>query len=342
MIFSRKGGAIGSTTLFLRQMAAMLSSGVSLQDAFATLGSENESAKVKRLIAQISSDMYAVKMPGRKLSGYPKYFSKILDYSNSNKVNDADISKILYELADDHEKIEVFNSKLKGALHYPVILLSISFLILAVILLFVIPVFEEMFSSYGNSLPQETQFVIALSRIFKENLLIFVGLVILVPLIIKSNKRIFFTLVNVLPGYGKVAKQVAIIKFLRYLSILTTLKAPIQEAVIYSAEALDNVVYADKLKKASQSIKEAALKSNAFEQTKVFSKMALRMMDAGEKAGTFNVTLAGIATYYEKNLLSMDRLLSIFETLLMIVVGSIIGFIVIAMYMPIFKLASIV
>ncbi len=342
MIFSRKRSAIDSTTLFFRQMAALISSGVPLQEALKTLGNENESVDVKNLITQISDNLDAGQTTDKDLAGYPDYFKKILRYSILNKVSDTDFSKVLYELADDNEKMEVFNSRLKGALYYPLILLLTSVVIVGVILLFVIPVFDELFISFASSLPKETQLVIALSRALKANFMACIGFVVIVLVVIKRNKRIFYTIVNLLPGYGKIAKQVSIIKFLRYLSMMMTLKAPIEEAIVTSAEALENVVYAGKLKKASQSIKETTLNSEAFEQTQVFSKMVLRMMDAGEKAGTFDATLAGIATYYEKNLQSMDKTLAVFENVMMIVVGSIIGFLVIAMYMPIFRVASLV
>lgn len=342
MFFLRKGNTMGSATLFYRQMAAMISAGVPVKDALITLGEKNESSDVENLIATINRDINVGETPGKSLTQYPEFFKKMLQYFVSSEDQNSEFSKVLYAIADDNEKMEDMKKKIKAILFYPVSIILLAIIILAIILIFVIPTFIDMFASFGSSLPVPTQMVIALSNIFNQYWHICFACIALVYFFLKKNKRILDSIINIIPGYGGIIKNLSIIRFLRFLSMMLTLKVPVDEAIEYSAGAVNNIVYAGKLKDLKNSVSEKSQISSGLEKTRIFSPMILRMINAGEKAGSIELTLGEIANYYEKKLDSTEKFIQILEIFMMIFIGTFIGGIVIAMYLPIFQMAGAV
>ncbi len=339
MLFLRKD-SMTTTTLFYRQMAAMISSGVSVDDALTTLGLLNENIEVEKLVTTIQKDIKAGDTPGKSLTKYPDFFKKVLQHFHSIEKNESEFSEILYSIADDNEKMEDMKNRVNAILFYPFAIISIALFITGIILVFVIPTFVELFSSFGGALPGPTQIVVTLSNfIFDYVGLIILSIIVTVVLLV-VNKNIAHRLLNAIPGIGEFVKNMVIIRFLKYLSLLLTLKVPPGEAIEYASDSVDNIVYANRLKLLKTSISETSQISRALEDSGLFPPMILRMINAGEKAGSIEKSLSEIAGYYEKKLSSVEKYIQILDLAIMIFIGTVIGGLVISMYLPIFQMGG--
>ena len=342
MFFGRKENAIETTTLFYRQMAAMIASGVSIQDALIALGDGNENNEVEHLITSISSDISAGETPGNSLTNYPDFIKKTLRYFISMDSKDSQVSLVLNSIADDNEKMEVLRKKVKSALFYPAAIMLLAFFIMGIIMIFVIPTFSEMFSSFGASLPAPTQLAILISNIIVGNLIYLIALFIILVLIFKFNTSVTHRLLNILPGIGKFAKYLAIVRFLKYLSLLLSLKAPLKEAIESASASVNNVVYAKIFSELKNEVSEGNPLSDILKGTGLFNPMIIRMLKAGEKIEATDSIVNEVAGYYEQKLGSIENYIQAMDFAIMILIGTIIGGLVVSMYLPIFQLAGAV
>lgn len=337
-----KNRQMAAVTLFLRQVSTLCASGVPVKEALLTLASENESKDVETMVNTILSDIDGETSSGNKFSGYPKYLKRLFGYFIDENPNDSEFADFLSSFADDTEKLEMMKQKAISILFYPISVLAISCIIVGVIMVFVIPTFEEMFSSFGSSLPLPTLYTIKISSFVSDWFLLLLAAVIVFIILLAVNRKLLYLLLNRIPGIGGFLKTVAIIQFLKYLSLLLTIKVPVNEAVDDASDAVINVVYAEKLNNLKHSVQSNEALIQALSQSGLFSPMAIRMIHSGDKAGTLEKTLREVAGYYDIRSVSIERFIQTVDLLLLIILGIVIGGFIVSMYMPIFQMAGAV
>ena len=247
------------------------------------------------------------------------------------------------------EKTMALKKKIKGAMTYPLICLAISVLILAVILIFVIPVFEEMFTSFGSALPVPTQIVINMSNFFKSN---FIFIILGIAVLIFAFKKVYgtekgrITIDRMLlraPVVGILIRKVAVAKFTRTLSTMLQSGVPILEALQVVAKTAGNKVIEMAVFRVSDAIAEGRPIAEPLTETGVFPNMVVQMINVGESVGALDTMLEKIADFYDEEVdQTVENLTAMIEPFMMVFLGGMIGGLVVAMYLPIFKIASVV
>ncbi len=342
MFFGRKKNAMEATTLFYRQMASLLAAGVSTQDALIALSEENESHKIKQLVSSIRNDISTGNNPGDSLKNYPDFIKKTLRYFVASDNHGESFPKILNAIADDNEKMDDLKKRVKSALVYPASIISIACILTGIILVFVIPTFVDMFASFGSSLPAPTRLVINISNFAIEHMSSILLFFILVGLVLKSNKTLFHNILNFLPGISSLTRSLSIVRFLKYLSLLLTLNAPLETAIEYAAGSVNNVVYAKKFKALKNEVASGNPLSDILNSTGLFTPMIIRMIKAGEKIDATENIISEVAGYYEHKLGSIEKNIQVIDIAIIIFLGTAIGGLVISMYLPIFQMAGAV
>jgi type IV pilus assembly protein PilC len=238
--------------------------------------------------------------------------------------------------------------KVKGALVYPGVVISVAILVMAIILIFVIPVFEKMFKDYGHALPTPTQFVISLSRFVKGNFLYLLAAFGVSVFLLRQfyrtsyGKYLLDDLSLRLPVFGPLLRKVAVAKFTRTFGTMVSSGVPILEALDIVARSAGNKVIEKALLKARSSISQGKTISEPLEESKIFPVMVTQMIQVGESSGELDTMLNKIADFYDDDVdAAVATMTSMLEPILMVVLGSLIGGLVIAMYLPIFRMAAV-
>jgi type IV pilus assembly protein PilC len=254
---------------------------------------------------------------------------------------------ILSRLATHIEKMEELKKKIKSALVYPAMIVTVAIGVTIILLVFVIPVFEKLYAGIGQSLPLPTQIVIGISNIFKSYLPVFIGIVIILTIALrryqKTEKGRFRidTFLLKLPIFGELFRKVAVARFARTLGTLVTSGVPILEALNIVAGAAGNKVVEEAILKSRTSISEGQTISEPLAASNVFPMMVTQMIAVGETTGALELMLNKIADFYEAEVdVAVATLSSMLEPVIMVFLGVIVGGLVIAMYLPIFKMAS--
>ena len=340
----------GDIAVFSRQMATMMASGVPLVQAFEIIGRGHENPAMQDLILSIKADVEAGNTLADALGKHPFYFDELY----CNLVNAGEQAGILETLLDKiatyKEKTENIKSKIKKALFYPTAVIVVSFVVTAILLIFVIPQFQEMFKGFGADLPAMTLFVIGLSEIFQEWWwAIFGGLGFGIYLFIQAKKRSiafnhFLDRVSLkLPIFGPILTKAAIARFARTLSTMFAAGVPLVEAMGTVAGATGNVVYGEAVLRMRDEIATGSPIYQSMRETNLFPNMVVQMVAIGEEAGSVDSMLAKVADFYEQEVDdAVDGLSSLLEPLIMAFLGVVIGGLVIAMYLPIFKMGQVV
>ena len=328
-------------SLFFRQLASMLKAGIGVRDALDVLGDENEDRDVKRLAMEINQNKDQIEKTSSYLATYPDWFNHLLEHILVQDKPDNNLADMIFRVADDHETMEDLKTRFKSAMVYPATTLIIAGLVLALVLIFVIPTFTEMFESFGQHLPGPTLFVIHISNWISEYFSI-IGLIMLMFIILLVNQHAFRDrVIMVIPGLNSIIKTLTMIRFSRYLSMMMGLNMPLDKAFESAVKTIPNSVYADKIRTAAGQVEDKSAIFDSLEKSGFYSKMALRILDAGEKSGSFTHALAGLAQYYEKSkIVSIEGTVRAFEITAFLTVAMVIGFFVIAMYLPIFMMAG--
>ncbi|MFP3984367.1 MAG: type II secretion system F family protein, partial [Desulfurivibrionaceae bacterium] len=256
---------------------------------------------------------------------------------------------ILRRLAAFLEKTQALKKKIKGAMTYPVICLSIALLITAVILVFVVPVFAKMFKDFGSALPLPTQMVMNASDFAKSNFLIIVGTIGVVIFIIRKiygtdrGQEYIDRLLLRLPVFGPLIRKVAVAKFTRTMGTMVQSGVPILEALGVVARTSGNKVIEKAIYRVASSISEGRSIAEPLEETGVFPGMVVQMINVGESTGALDDMLGKIADFYDEEVdQAVDNMTAMIEPFMMIFLGGLIGGLVVAMYLPIFKMASVI
>ncbi|MBI5604879.1 MAG: type II secretion system F family protein [Deltaproteobacteria bacterium] len=336
-----------SIVVFTRQFSTMINAGLPLVQCLTILGNQQENAAFSNVIAKIKGDVESGQSLAEALKKHPKVFDDL--YVNLVEAGEAGgiLDVILNRLSSYIEKTEKLKKKVKGAMVYPAVVTGVSIVVTAIILLFVIPVFEKMFSEVGQALPVPTQFVIGLSRFVSSNLIFIAlgigGLIFLLRSVYRTDKGKYLIddLLLKLPIFGMLFRKVAVAKFTRTFGTMVSSGVPILEAMDIVAKSAGNKVVEKAIYKARGSIAEGKTISEPLEESKVFPPMVTQMIGVGEASGELDTMLNKIADFYDDDVdAAVNTLTSMMEPIMMVVLGGIVGGLVIAMYLPIFKMGE--
>jgi type IV pilus assembly protein PilC len=336
--------------LFTRQLATMMKSGVPLLQAFDIVGKGHSNPSVARLLFDIKTDVETGSSLQQAFKKYPLYFDEL--YCNLIGAGEAAgiLDTLLDRLATYKEKIQAIKSKIKSALFYPVSIIVVAFIITAVIMIFVIPAFKELFSSFGADLPAPTLLIMSISDFFVDWWwAIFGGIgggFYTFFYFWKRSKKmqsVMDRLLLKLPIFGELIRKASIARWSRTLATMFAAGVPLVEAFDSVAGAAGNAVYFDATKYIQREVSSGNSLTVAMQNTEVFPSMVLQMVAIGEEAGSLDAMLSKVADFYEAEVDdAVEALSSLMEPIIMVVLGTLIGGMVIAMYLPIFKMGQVV
>jgi type IV pilus assembly protein PilC len=336
--------------IFTRQLATMMKAGVPLLQAFDIVGRGNPNPSVTKLLNDIRMDVETGTSLSVAFRKYPLYFDNL--YCNLVEAGESAgiLDQLLDRLAVYMEKTEAIKSKIKSALMYPISVLIVAFVVVSVIMIFVIPSFKQVFSSFGGELPAPTLMVIAMSEFFIEYwYLIFGGLGGGVYYFLQAWKRnakvqaVMDRVMLKMPIFGVLVDKSCVARWTRTLSTMFAAGVPLVEALDSVGGAAGNVVYSDATHKIQQEVSTGTALTAAMTNANLFPTMVLQMCAIGEESGSIDHMLGKAADFYESEVDDMVAgISSLMEPIIIVVLGTIIGGIVVSMYLPIFKLGQVV
>ncbi len=336
--------------IFTRQLATMMKAGVPLLQAFDIVGRGNPNPSVTRLLNDIRNDVETGTSLSVAFRKYPLYFDNL--YCNLVEAGEAAgiLDQLLDRLAVYMEKTEAMKSKIKSALMYPISVLVVAFVVTAVIMIFVVPAFKEVFSNFGADLPAPTLMVIAISEIFVQYWwLIFGGIgggfYFFMQAWRRSKKMqlVMDRIMLKLPIFGTLVEKSCIARWTRTLSTMFAAGVPLVEALDSVGGASGNSVYEMATVKIQQEVSTGTALTQAMTNANLFPTMVLQMCAIGEESGSIDHMLGKSADFYESEVDDMVAgISSLMEPIIIVILGTVIGGIVVAMYLPIFKLGQVV
>ncbi len=336
--------------IFSRQLATMMSSGVPLVQAFEIMGKGHDNPSMRNLIMAVKGDVEGGSPLADSLRKHPRQFDEL----TCNLVHAGEQAGILESLLDKiatyKEKTEAIKSKIKKALFYPTAVLVVAFVITAILLIFVIPQFQELFAGFGADLPALTLMVIQMSEVFQAYWYLIFGSLGLAGwgfMQLKRRSKGFSEglerLSLKMPVFGNILTKAAIARFARTLSTMFAAGVPLVEAMDSVAGAVGNVVYRNAVLKMRDDVATGTALTTSMAQVNLFPNMVVQMTSIGEEAGSLDTMLGKIADFYEQEVDdAVDGLSSLMEPIIMAVLGVLIGGLVVAMYLPIFKMGEVV
>lgn len=335
--------------VFTRQLSTMIDAGLPLVQCLQILGKQQSNSTFKKVLLEIQNDVETGTTLADSMRKHPKIFDNL--YSNMIEAGELGgiLDTILSRLAVFKEKAMALQKKIKGAMTYPAICLGISLIILVVILVFVVPVFDKMFQDFGSALPAPTQLVVNMSNFFKGN---FFYVVIACVIFSWIFKKIYNTEKGRLkidgallksPVVGTLLRRVAVSKFTRTLGTMLQSGVPILEALQVVGRTSGNKVIERAVFHTADSIAEGRPIAEPLEESGVFPNMVIQMINVGESVGALDTMLEKIADFYDEEVdQAVENLTAMIEPFMMVFLGGMIGGLVVAMYLPIFKMASVV
>jgi type IV pilus assembly protein PilC len=351
-LFGKAGKKITAKDIavFSRQMATMMSSGVPLVQSFEIVGRGHENPAMQDLILGIKSDVEAGGTLAEALGKRPLYFDELYVNLVAAGEQAGILESLLNKIATYKEKTETLKGKIKKALFYPIAVIVVAFIVTAILLIFVIPQFEELFKGFGADLPAPTMFVIKLSKIFQVWWwAIFGGIGGAIYGLFEAKRRskavahLIDRLMLKIPIIGDILNKAAIARFARTLATMFAAGTPLVESMVSVAGAAGNIVYHDAIMKMRDEIATGTQLQVAMRETNLFPNMVIQMVAIGEEAGSLDQMLGKVADFYEEEVdNAVDALSSLLEPLIMAFLGVVIGGLVIAMYLPIFKMGQVV
>ena len=348
----KSGGKVTDkdVTLFTRQLATMMKAGVPLLQAFDIVGKGHSNQAVSKLLGDIKADVETGSSLSQAFRKYPLYFDALFCNLVGAGEQAGILDSLLDRLATYKEKILAIKGKIKSALFYPVSIIVVAFVITAVIMIFVIPAFKELFSSFGADLPAPTLIVMSISDFFVSYWwAIFSsigGALWFFFYTWKRSEKMQATMDRLLlklPLFGHLIKIATIARFARTLSTMFAAGVPLVEALDSVAGASGNRVYYDATKRIQSEISTGTSLTVAMQNSEVFPNMVLQMVAIGEESGALDSMLSKVADFFEAEVDdAVEALSSLMEPIIMVVLGTLIGGLVIAMYLPIFKMGQAV
>ena len=336
-----------SLAIFTRQLATMIDAGLPLVQSLEILSQQEEDETFQEIIRNVKDEVEAGATLAAALQKHPRVFDNM--YVNlvvaAEEAGTLDV--ILSRLATHIEKMEELKKKVKSAMVYPAMIVTVAIGVTIVLMVFVVPVFEKLFSGIGSTLPLPTRVVIAISNIFKSYLPIVIGIVVISAISLnryyktENGRRRIDDFMLKLPIFGELLRKIAIARFARTLGTLVSSGVPILESLNIVAGAAGNKVVEEAILKGRTSISEGQTISEPLAQSGVFPIMVTQMIAVGETTGSLELMLNKVADFYESEVdVAVATLSSMLEPVLMIFLGVVVGGLVISMYLPIFKMAS--
>lgn len=354
-IKKRKLGRIGTISdkdvaMFTRQLATMLRSGVALLQSFDIVAKGHSNPAMTRLLLEIKNDIEQGLSLSQAFRKHPGHFDRL--YCNLVAAGEAAgiLDTILDRLAVYREKILAIKSKIKSALFYPIAVVAVAIIVVTVIMIWVVPAFKDVFSSFGAELPLPTRIVIMLSDAFVANwYFVFGGLAGLAVFVSYSWKRspamqiLFDRMILHVPIVGEIIQQAVIARWTRTLAIMFSAGVPLVESLDSVAGAAGNHIYATATRKIQNDVATGVSLAYSMGQTNVFPNMVLQMTAIGEESGSLDNMLSKVADFYEREVDDkVGALSTLLEPIIIVFLGVVIGGLVVAMYLPIFKLGQVV
>ncbi len=340
----------GDIAVFARQMATMMQAGVPLVQSFDIVGRGHNNPSMQELVLGIKADVEGGTALTEALRKHPLQFDDLFCNLVQAGEQAGVLEALLDKIATYKEKTESLKAKIKKALFYPAAVIGVAVLVTAIIMIFVIPQFKELFSSFGSDLPAFTVMVVNMSEFVQAYwwamLLGFVAAIMIGGNLWKRSRKfreaVDRTLLK-LPVLGSILHKAAVARFCRTTSTMFAAGVPLVEALGSVAGATGSVVYSNAVLRMREDVATGQSLQLAMRQTTLFPHMVIQMVTIGEESGALDDMLAKVADFYEEEVdNAVDALSSLLEPLIMVVLGVLIGGLVIAMYLPIFQLGSVV
>ncbi|MEJ5243672.1 MAG: type II secretion system F family protein [Desulfomicrobiaceae bacterium] len=335
--------------VFSRQFATMINAGVPILQSLQILSEQTENPKLRRRLYGIRADIEGGSSLFDALRKYPDIFDSL--YTNMVNAGEAGgiLDQVLLRLADYIEKAAKLKAKIKGAMIYPAVVVTVAIAVIAVILIFVIPTFKTMFESMGGSLPAPTVFVINLSNFVVNNFLLLLGGAVAAFVAFKFFYRwekgqiLVDRWVLFLPVFGPLLRKAAVAKFSRTLSTMVSSGVPILNALDIVSKTSGNKTVELGVNEARRAVAEGQTLAEPLEETGVFPPMVIHMVSIGEATGALDTMLGKIADFYDDEVdVAVESLTSLIEPVMIVFLGVVVGGLVISMYLPIFSIADVV
>lgn len=351
-LFGSGGRTISAKDIafFSRQLATMMKSGVPIVASLEIIAGGQKNPKFKDLVNSLRADIEGGSSIYEALSKHPVQFDEL--YRNLVKAGESAgvLDTVLDTIATYKENIESLKGKIKKALFYPAMVVAAALLVSAILLIFVVPQFEEVFKGFGADLPAFTKFIVGISRFMVGwwwmILLVTAGTI--VAFIFLKKRSLAFShfldrMILRMPVIGKIMHEAALARFARTLAVTFAAGVPLVEALESVAGATGNTVYENAVKRVRDDVSVGYPVNMAMKQTGLFPHMVIQMTAIGEEAGALDAMLYKVAEFYEQEVNNaVDALASLIEPIIVVILGVIVGSMVIAMYLPIFKLAAVV
>ena len=336
--------------VFSRQLATMMTAGVPLVQAFEIIGRGHEKPAMQDLIMNIKNDVESGTALSHSLEKHPKYFDDLFCNLVDAGEQSGALETLLDKIATYKEKTEELKGKVKKALFYPTAVLVVAFVVSGILLLFVVPQFQELFQGFGADLPAFTQMVINLSEFMQKYwwLVLFgVGAVVFAFINGKKRSAAFRRSLDKtslkIPVVGQILEKSAIARFARTLATMFAAGVPLVEAMESVAGATGNAIFQEATLRMKDEVATGTQLQQSMRSTGLFPNMVVQMVAIGEESGSLDEMLGKVADFYEQEVDNLvDGLSSLLEPLIMAILGVVVGGLVIAMYLPIFKLGAVV
>lgn len=335
--------------VFARQFSTMIDAGLPLIQSLDILQAQEENKTFKKTLKEIKDAVEQGSTLADALGKYPKIFDELFVNMIAAGEVGGILDTILERLSSYMEKAMKLRKQVKGAMTYPIIVLCIAVLVVGVILIFVIPVFEQMFADFGGALPPATQIVVALSNFAKGNIHYIIGAVVVFIFAFKrfyaseKGRVLVDDVMLKLPVFGPLLRKVAVAKFTRTMGTMISSGVPILEALKIVAKTAGNKTVEAAIYKVRSAITEGRTMADPLTESGVFPSMVCQMVAVGESTGALDAMLDKIADFYDDEVdAAVSNLTAMIEPFMMVFLGVVIGGLVIAMYLPIFKMAGMV
>ncbi|MEX2365071.1 MAG: type II secretion system F family protein, partial [Pseudohongiellaceae bacterium] len=336
--------------VFTRQMATMMKAGVPLMRAFEIVAEGLENKKMAELVTQMKNTVAGGGSFGGALREHPKYFDDLFCALVESGEQAGALETMLDRVALYREKAESLKKKVKSAMKYPITILVIAAIVTVILLLKVVPVFADMFSSFGADLPVPTQVVMNMSEWVQSNGLIGLGIFVAAIILFqqamqrsKSFKHVIQRIIVKLPIFGPILYQSAMARYARTLSTTFAAGVPLVNALDSAAGASGNIVYETAINNVRRDVETGTELAVSMKSQGVFPAMLTQMVSIGEQSGALDDMLSKAASIYEEEVDNLvDGLTSMMEPLIMAILGIVVGGLVVAMYLPIFQMGSVI
>jgi type IV pilus assembly protein PilC len=336
--------------LFARQLATMLQAGIPMVQCFDIIGNGHDKPSMQKLVLAIKGDVEAGTSLHEALAKHPLYFDDLFVNLVEAGEHAGALETLLDKVATYKEKTEALKKKIKKALFYPAAVLAVAVIVTIILLIFVIPQFESLFKGFGADLPAFTQMVINLSRFVQSQgwwmLILAVGAGFSFFYFKKRSRKMRQTIDRMMlkaPVIGPIMVKAAIARYSRTLATMFAAGVPLVEALTSVAGATGNIVYEDATLRIRDEVSTGQRLQRSMEQTGLFPNMVIQMIAVGEESGSLDQMASKIADFYEADVdAAVDAMSSLLEPLIMAILGVLVGGLVIAMYLPIFKLGAVV